>query len=600
MVMMIKKPSHSNAHFYQALSQKIILIVILVSFTPLFLISGFILKQFDRSYCEKVHAHLGELVEKHCQNINRFLLEQTNTLRYFSDNHPFEQLIDEHSLTLKLSQLQDHFSGVFEDLGVIDDRGLQISYAGPFKLMKAHYGEADWFKRSMIHEYFISDVFLGLRGLPHFIVAVRKEYQGRQWILRATINFTAFNNLVENLQVGKTGFAFILNRAEAFQTRLPAGSLTGKGHYLRFLENTPPKNGKVQIFEDKDESGHTNIYAGAFLKNGEWLLVYQQDTADAYRDLKQTRHVAFLIIVVGGIVIISTAFLITRRMVKRIMAADREKNMLNRQVIETGKLAAIGELAAGIAHEINNPVAIMMEKAGWIKDLLEEEEFKEGENLTEFEDSLEEIKNQARRCKEITHKLLSFARKTDSRPQPVQLNELLTDVIELSRQRAKYAGVLLRKDLYPELPVIEASPTEMQQVFLNLINNAMDAMKKEGGEIDISTTVHGDEVIVKVADTGQGMSEANIEKIFDPFFTTKPVGKGTGLGLSICYGIINKLSGNIDVKSEIEKGTTFWIHLPITSSACLLEGESKNKKKHHVNYLQLKGVKNGNRKGAIG
>jgi two-component system NtrC family sensor kinase len=242
---------------------------------------------------------------------------------------------------------------------------------------------------------------------------------------------------------------------------------------------------------------------------------------------------------------------------------------MDEKMIETGKLASIGELAAGIAHEINNPVAIMVEEAGWIGDLLEEEEFKEGKNLDEFQRALSQIRTQGHRCKEITHKLLSFARKTDTRIQDIQLNDLIQEVVRLSEQRAKYAKVPIEMKLDNRLPALKASESEMQQVFLNLINNALDAMDQKGGKILIITKQvegqdkGGKEIVIEVADTGPGIPSANLNKIFDPFFTTKAVGKGTGLGLSICYGIVNKMGGDITVQSEVGQGTTFYIRLPL-------------------------------------
>jgi len=115
--------------------------------------------------------------------------------------------------------MQQIYGPVFVDLGVINAQGLQVAYAGPFKLGKALYSNANWFKMTMKSEYFKSDVFLGLRGLPHFIIAVRENCNGEQWILRATIDFVAFNNLVENIRIGETGFAFILNKKGEFQTK---------------------------------------------------------------------------------------------------------------------------------------------------------------------------------------------------------------------------------------------------------------------------------------------------------------------------------------------------------------------------------------------
>jgi two-component system NtrC family sensor kinase len=267
--------------------------------------------------------------------------------------------------------------------------------------------------------------------------------------------------------------------------------------------------------------------------------------------------------VFGAFGIVFAALFLSKRMVDRIAMADHEKEMMDKQIVETGKLASVGKLAAGIAHEINNPVAIMVEEAGWIKDLLEEEEFSKSENLNEFERALKQIKTQGQRCKEITHKLLSFARKTDSRVQETQVNDLVKELVSLSEQRAKYSKITIHKNLEDNLPITYMAQSEMQQILLNLINNSVDAMEKSGGELTINTYSEGDVIGIKVSDNGPGIPEANLSRIFEPFFTTKPLGKGTGLGLSICYGIIQKMGGRIDVESVIDSGTTFRIQLPV-------------------------------------
>jgi two-component system NtrC family sensor kinase len=250
-------------------------------------------------------------------------------------------------------------------------------------------------------------------------------------------------------------------------------------------------------------------------------------------------------------------------MVGKIVEVDKEKEIMNEQIVETGKLASVGELAAGIAHEINNPVAIMVEEAGWIGDLLEEEEFQDSENLSEFKRALNQIRNQGRRCKEITHKLLSFARKTDSRIQDVQIDDLIEELVSLSAQKAKYSNVTINTDIQPDLPPLKVSLTELQQVILNLVNNALDAMEKKGGTLNISSQMEDNIIVIEVEDTGPGIPAANIARIFDPFFTTKPVGKGTGLGLSICYGIVKKMGGEIEVRSILGEGTTFKVNIPL-------------------------------------
>jgi two-component system NtrC family sensor kinase len=174
-----------------------------------------------------------------------------------------------------------------------------------------------------------------------------------------------------------------------------------------------------------------------------------------------------------------------------------------------------------------------------------------------------QIRVQGERCKEITHKLLSFARRTDPRVREVQLNDLVEEVVGVSEQRSRFSKVKITLNLDPFLPAVAASPSEMQQVVLNLINNALDAIGTAGGEVEITTRVENDHVVVDVKDNGHGIPKAVLARIFDPFFTTKPVGKGTGLGLSICYGIVKKLGGDITVNSAVGVGTAFHIHMPI-------------------------------------
>ena len=553
--------------YYKNLKRNFVMVIITVSIVPLILVGG-ILDRFNTdSYRLKVHDHLKELVLKHAQNIDSFLIERLNDIKFAVRSFTFEQLSDEAFLQQRLKDLQLEYGPAFVDLGLVDENGKQISYTGPFQLDRADYADAGWFKEAIVTDRYVSDVFLGLREQPHFIVAVRGQSGGRKWVLRATVDFVAFNTLVENLKIGKTGFAFIINRDGDFQTTPMKQIGPHDADYLNTLFEKELADGlDVRIEVNRNGGGSESIYASAFLKNRDWLLVYQQKTSDAFSDLNRTRILAITIVLTGGIVITVISLLLVRTMIDHLARAEQEKELMNRQVIESGKLASVGQLAAGIAHEINNPVAIMVEEAGWIGDLLEEEEFKNGKNLEEFQRSLAQIRTQGGRCKDITHKLLSFARKSDSRVQELKLNELIEEVIGLSGQRAKYANVTIEKRLAEGLPILKGSQTEMQQVFMNLINNALDAMEKSGGQLILATSSSNGNVTIEVSDNGPGVPEANLERIFDPFFTTKPVGKGTGLGLSICFGIIQRMGGEISVASRSGVGTTFEIKLPVDSS----------------------------------
>jgi two-component system NtrC family sensor kinase len=320
---------------------------------------------------------------------------------------------------------------------------------------------------------------------------------------------------------------------------------------------------EIRVMQRRDQKSRRNLHLATTLKEGSWLLVYQQEAGEAFAEFHSARNVSLLAVFLGGLASVGVALLLARRTVSAISKAEQRTQMISQQMVETGKLASVGELAAGIAHEINNPVAIMVEEAGWIGDILEDDDWGTPENLREFQRALQQIKTQGSRCKQITHKLLSFARKTDERTQEVDPRALVEETAAVSAQRAKYANVEMHTVFEPELPMIRASLSELQQVLLNLINNALDAMWPNGGTLEIAVRHFGGDLWIHVKDTGPGIPEPNLERIFDPFFTTKPVGKGTGLGLSICYGIVTRMGGEIDAQSEIGAGTEFRIRLPL-------------------------------------
>ncbi|MFP4168412.1 MAG: sensor histidine kinase [Desulfonatronovibrionaceae bacterium] len=292
------------------------------------------------------------------------------------------------------------------------------------------------------------------------------------------------------------------------------------------------------------------------------VAVRSLDSADAY--LARARLLSLGVMLAAVVFIVLRARSLSRRMAERIVRIDQEKQRLNEQMFQTAKLASIGELAAGTAHEINNPLAVILEEAGWMADLLEEEELKQTENSSEFARSLEQIRVQGQRCKEITRKLLSFARKQDSDAAEVRINSLLEDLLAVVQRRARKRGIRLNPSIQKDLPRVFISYSELQQVLFNLINNAFDAMDPEGGELDIRIYREKEEIVLEVEDTGVGIEPEQMERVFDPFYSTKPAGQGTGLGLSICYGLVRKWGGQIRASSTPGKGTLIRFTIPLS------------------------------------
>ena len=563
----MNEPIADRKAFYQVLTRNIRIRILLVSIIPMMLTLGILSWRFHLAYSEKISAHVGELVLKHTQNIDTFLKEKLGNIRYLAEHLSItEPEMTQQFLASQLSELNDKYGDVFTDLGLVDSDGVQFAYEGPFRLLNADYSEATWFLKAIESPYYISDVFAGLRGHPHFILAVKLSAQGRTYILRSTINFTTFNSLVENVQIGRTGMAVIVNGKGELQTHPRSGTMEIVPSFI--ADPTIFNNKQTRILKHKNDKGKTYLYALALFKTVDWRMVFRQDAGDALRDMRKAEVLTLIIFLLGCAAIVSVSFTLSRNLVKRIAKADQDNQAMNQQVVESGKLAIIGELAAGIAHEINNPVAIMVEEAGWMNDLLEEETGMTPDNKNEFNRAIAQITTQGRRCKEITHKLLSFARKSDATVADIDINDNIREIVALTAQMARYNNVTISTRLDPDLPCIRFSPSELQQVILNLTNNAIDAMGKDGGNVEIVTGINEQDnnmIEIKVDDNGPGIPAQYLDRIFDPFFTTKAVGKGTGLGLSICYGIIQKMGGTIEVESHVGKGTCFLIRLPLNA-----------------------------------
>ncbi|MBE0480923.1 MAG: PAS domain S-box protein [Dehalococcoidia bacterium] len=251
------------------------------------------------------------------------------------------------------------------------------------------------------------------------------------------------------------------------------------------------------------------------------------------------------------------AALVSVRDVTRHKIEEEEKRRLEEQLQLAGRLAAVGELAAGVAHELNNPLAAIQAYAQFLvarKDLEET-----------LRHDLETVHSEALRASRIIRNLLSFSRASKPEKKMISLNGVLERSLELHEYRMRGNNLQFRKELDARLPEVMADSHQIQQVFVNIITNAEQAMvgSRKGGMLTVRTEKVQDRVRISFADDGPGIREEDLKRVFDPFFTTKDVGKGTGLGLSICYGIITEHQGTIRVSSKVGEGTTFNIELPL-------------------------------------
>jgi len=542
--------------YYTRLRTKFTGIIFFMAFIPLILLGGTIYHHYSTTVKEKIRNELKFVAENKKSTIDLFLDDRANSLNILAHTHSFDYLKNKEHLN-NVFQLLKRVDSAFQDLGVIDNDGNQVAYIGPYRLVGKQYSSAEWFEAVMRKNVYISDVFLGFRKVPHFVIAVKRIEDGKPWILRATIDINMINHFMGKAILGKGGGdAYILSREGIYQ-------ICGIDHN-RILTKSDFKMPSIfpNIKEtEKHQGGKVLLYAKAWLKNNDWLMIIEQNLQDELGTMIHVKNTVLLIFIIISLVIILSTVLITRRVFARLEKIDSEKLELADQLVRSDRLAAIGKLASGIAHEINNPLAVIAEKAGWMGDLLAEEDVKDSPNYSELVKSTQDIKKHVQRGKKVISRLMGFARKVDVAHKKVEINSVLNETCEFLNKEAKFRNIVIIREFQDVLPDIVSDGAQLQQVFINIVNNAIDAIDKDG-MIHVTTMSQDGGVLVSIADTGPGMPEEIRKKIFDPFFTTKAVGKGTGLGLSTSYGIIEKLGGQITVESEIDKGTIFHITLP--------------------------------------
>jgi two-component system NtrC family sensor kinase len=266
----------------------------------------------------------------------------------------------------------------------------------------------------------------------------------------------------------------------------------------------------------------------------------------------------FLLLCITSVII----YFLTRQIVNRAQAITEKSQQLQSQLVHASKLASLGELATGVAHEINNPLAIITSTSGVIRDLLDPQ-FGLDASPENILSEIDIIESAAFRASKITRQLLDFGHEYTPTLVMSDVHAILDEVINgLKAREFKVEDIAIQRKYQPNLPKILLDPDQIRQVFLNIINNAGDAITGPG-TITISSAVKGDNVLVTIKDTGRGMTSEQMEKIFDPFYTTKEVGKGTGLGLSVSLSIVESMGGTITVQSLPEEGSSFTISLPM-------------------------------------
>lgn len=550
---------------YRRIYRNVLITLLLLAVTPLVALGWFSINRIDSVYDEKISAGLEALTSSKRRALDTFLGERISQIRTLAFTHSYEELSNPGRLSSIFSVLQTNGRS-FVDIGVINLEGRHEAYVGPYNLLNADYHDAEWFSEVLHRGTYVSNVFLGKRNLPHFIIAVLRHDGTHSFILRATIDTEAILSLLQRIYSGSRADAFLMTRDGILQTdSIYYGKAMSKVNFGEVLG--PGERDSIALrtlkTADTQQKGSGSLLA-AFtpLENMPWVLVVLDDVRQSLTPLRTLKIFILGFVIVGLVLVTAGAVLSTRKLVKSIEEKDRQQDNIDARLLQSSKMAALGKMASGVAHEVNNPLMLIQENAGWISDLLSDEDRSKMKNYDEILASCDKISANVQRARGITQRMLGFGRRMNPGRAEVMLSVVADHVEELLHSEATSHNVRIIKKYSSDVPVILSDPAQLEQVILNIIDNAIDAIG-QNGTVTVATgrTPNGGASIA-ISDTGPGLDEETKSKIFDPFFTTKPLGKGTGLGLAICYNILEKLGGRIDVQGEVGKGTTFTIFMP--------------------------------------
>lgn len=490
-----------------------------------------------------------------------FLEERLDALRFTVNENGYEGLTKSGRLAEILTNLRLGFGGL-TDLSIITDTGNQVAYAGPFRLKGKNYSDQPWYIESRKHDTYVSTIFKGYRDIPHIIIAVKSlQEDGRAFILRATLDTEKLMQALVSYRTGEHADIFLIDQGGILQTP----SIFYGQVFQRLPHDVPSFSSRTQVIEVMDRQFGPALMGYAYIQTKTtgtpFVLIVVKQKEGMMGVWRKLRTDINAIVGVGFLIILVVITLTCTYIVNKLYAADKAKAETMVLMEQNNQLVSIGQLAAGVAHEINNPLALINQTAGYVKDLFViKEQYSDDDELLELIDI---ILDAVDRCGTITSQLLRFSRKFDVRIEKIDLRDIISDVLIFHHKEAEYRNIDITVDVADDVSFIETDRGKLQQIVMNLVNNAFHAMEN-GCHLSIRAfTENADRVGIAVSDNGCGMSEECMAKIFEPFFTTKEKGKGTGLGLPITYGLVKKINGRISVDSKENQGTTFTVSLPV-------------------------------------
>ena len=454
------------------------------------------------------------------------------------------------------------------DVALVDPEGVVHAYAGPSVYKGTHVVPGRWLEEALERGGSISGVMAGQMGMPHYVMARRHAFGDKTFVLRVSFDSEVFTRMLMDMREEGVDI-FLINRGGEIIAGSGGQVLTRERELIEpvFLDRIGT------AFWDPSSSA---AYSSRVMRHAGWILAARKHSPSLSRTTDSAVLFMGLSVLCGGIIVFLSSLYLTGFVEKMLRQRDEEREKLREQLYRAGRLAELGEMAAGFAHEINNPLQIMKSEQAYIDMLLQDfmalpsadSDFLN--NVNEITSSVNQIKVQIDRCARITHSILSFGRAGNAELQNIDLAKFIPEVLTMIQKKFQLNNISLQQNISASRMIVHVDPSRLQQVLLNLLNNAMHAIAEvsdgRSGEIVLSCSPEGtDQVRIAISDNGAGISPEHHQLIFTPFFTTKPAGSGTGLGLSLCHGIVESMKGVLDFTSVKGQGSTFFLLLPKVS-----------------------------------
>lgn len=562
---------------YEVLKRNFIFLFLVLSLVPLFTVSIISYFSFKNSLHDTISTHLFEIAKNKGFALQKWLFERHTDAEVFAQTPTVVESVEaiinlkndlltkeKYSLIAKkYIRLVKNKYDSYDEIFILDENGQMLITTEKMENIKVN---RDYFREAINGKTYNTNLFLSpLTHRPTMVVAAPIKNSKEQIIgvLVERIKLDAINKLMRDIEIGKTGESYLVNKEGYFLTesKFEAGyTLKKKISTKGTQEGNKGKSGVGEYIDYRDKKV---LGAYLFIPEMEWSLMVEQDISEAFQEIQHLKNIIFVIGLITIIVIFAFTLLASGKIVKVIKRYDQQFKEQQKQIMRAERLSAMGQLAAGVAHEINNPLGGISNCLKLISTKIN----KPNPKPKDFKDSIKYLRTseqELNRCIKITRNFLSFSKRPNLNPVVTNINNVISELIALIEPQAKVQNIMISKELKSDLPHLMVDAQQLHQALMNIILNSLEAMP-QGGKLKVRSGYdQRDEAVeIEITDTGCGIPDENLPHLFEPFFSSKPEGKGTGLGLSIVHEVIDEHNGSIELESEVDKGTTFTIKLPI-------------------------------------